>query len=234
MQKLITRILAALAALGVLWLAAQETGWSLRSADPEPAARARDTSHTHGYLILALSWTPSWCAIEGAARGAERCAPGADTGWLVHGLWPQFDAGGWPEFCDTPHPGPTRAQTAAMIDIMGSDGLALHQWRKHGTCSGWTAQDYFDQTRAVFAQVTFPEPISPAGAGLHLSPEDLMAPFRAANPGLGPDEAILTCRDGMAQEIRLCVTHDLIPRPCDAGVLSRHCRARSVHLPPRP
>ena len=202
---------------------------------PHSGRQGESQSRAQGdYLVLALSWTPSWCEAEGTARGAARCAPGADAGWLVHGLWPQFDAGGWPEFCDTPHAAPTRAQTAAMRDIMGSDGLAFHQWRKHGSCSGSSPQDYFDQTRAAFAAVTLPEQISTWEDDLQLAPADLLAAFRSANPGLGEDMVILTCRDRIAQEIRLCLTHDLQPRACDRDLLARNCRGRSVTLPGLP
>jgi len=219
------KILLALALLGVLAALFREG----LPDQPEDHATERD-----GYLLLAISWTPSWCVRTGDARGAARCAPGSGAGWLVHGLWPQFDAGGWPEFCDTPHAPPSRDQTATMIDIMGSDGLALHQWRKHGTCSGLSASAYFDQTRAAFAGLHLPDALRPGAGPLRRSPDALLADLRAANPGLGEDMAILTCRDGMAQEIRLCLSHDLTPRACDVALLARHCRARSVTLPARP
>ena len=219
------KILSTLALLAVLAGAL----WQGRAALLPQAAPERD-----GYLLLAISWTPSWCARTGDAREAARCAPGSGAGWLVHGLWPQFDTGDWPEFCDTPHPPPSRSQTAAMIDIMGSDGLALHQWRKHGTCSGLSASAYFEQTRAAFTRLHLPDALRPGAGPLRRSPDALLADLRAANPGLGEDMAILTCRDGMAQEIRLCLSHDLTPRACDVALLARHCRARSVTLPARP
>jgi len=193
-----------------------------------------EPAHDDGYLVLAMTWTPSWCAGTGTARGDDRCASGTGAGWLVHGLWPQFETGGWPEFCDTTQPPPSRAMTAAMVDIMGSDGLALHQWRKHGTCAGLSADAYFDKTRAAFAGMTLPERISATDGRLSIAPDALMAEFRAANPTIRENMAILTCREGMAQEIRVCLTHDLTPRPCDSDVLSRGCRARNVALPALP
>lgn len=193
-----------------------------------------DAAGQGDYLVLAISWTPSWCAGTGDARGDARCATGSGAGWLVHGLWPQYESGGWPEFCETPQPGPSRAQTVAMVDIMGSDGLALHQWRKHGTCSGQSPADYFDKTRAAFAKVHLPEQMRSQNGRTRITPADLLADFRAANPAIGDDMAILTCRDGMAQEIRLCLTHDLPPRPCDSDLLGRTCRARNVALPALP
>lgn len=50
------------------------------------------------YYVLALSWQPSWCAIEGDARGAAQCSQNTGYGWLLHGLWPQYHQG-WPEYC---------------------------------------------------------------------------------------------------------------------------------------
>lgn len=187
-----------------------------------------------GYLVLALSWTPSWCEIEGAARDDARCAPDAGIGWKVHGLWPQYTQGGWPEFCDTPHPNPTRAQTAAMVDIMGSSGLANHQWRKHGSCTGQSADAYFLQTRAAFAGLNLPEDINAQTRQIRLAPSDILSSFRDANPDVGADMVTLTCRAGLAQEIRVCLTHELRPRACDADLLSRSCRASSVLLPVLP
>lgn len=87
------------------------------------------------HYVLALSWSAGWCAVEGDARGADQCHPRHDHGFLLHGLWPQHAAGGWPEFCQSPHAPPSRAETRAMADIMGSAGLAWHQWRKHGSCT---------------------------------------------------------------------------------------------------
>lgn len=220
-----SRILAALLVAGTLAvIIAQEM---LEGTATSDAPRA-------GYLVLAISWTPSWCAGEADRQDAARCAPGAGAGWLVHGLWPQFEGGGWPEFCDTPHDAPSRAQTAAMRDIMGSDGLAFHQWRKHGTCTGLNAQDYFDQTRAAFASVILPERTGPDERRLRVTPDDMLAMVRDANPALGADMAILTCRDNTAQEIRLCLSHDLTPRRCDTDLLARSCRARSVDWPALP
>ena len=181
-----------------------------------------------GYLILALSWTPSWCAGEGDARGDTRCATGSGAGWLVHGLWPQHEGGGWPEYCDTPYPAASRTQTAAMTDIMGSSGLAWHQWRKHGTCSGLDAETYFERTRAAFAALALPDA---PGQDRPTRPEQLLARVQQANPGLQDDMAIVTCRAGLVQELRLCLTHDLRYRACDGDVLARMCRSESVVKP---
>ncbi|WP_296478453.1 ribonuclease T [Roseinatronobacter sp.] len=212
-----------LAALAILAL----FGWVLLEM-------GEDRPRSDGYLVLALSWTPSWCAVEGAARGDARCEAGSGAGWLVHGLWPQHDGGTWPEFCETEYPSPSRAALQGMMDIMGSVGLARHQWAKHGSCSGRDAQAYFAQTRAAFTGLDFPQSLHADAQPNQITPDRLLAEFRAANPRIGPDMVALTCRAGMAQELRLCLTHDLEPRRCDDGLLARGCSARMVTLPSRP
>ena len=167
------------------------------------------------HYLLAVSWTPSWCVAEGDARGDARCAEGADAGWLVHGLWPQH-AQGWPEFCTTAARDPSRAQTRAMTDIMGSAGLAWHQWRKHGRCSGLNAAAYFATTREAFARLAFLAPEATTVEGLTRA-------LKAANPGLTAEDFVITCRGNHLAEVRLCLTPWLAPRTCTPDVRARAC-----------
>ena len=108
------------------------------------------------YYVMALSWSPSFCATTGDAKEREQCAPGQHRGWVLHGLWPQYERG-WPANCATTEPGPSRRQTEAMADIMGSSGLAWYQWKKHGRCSGLSAQAYFARARDAYESVAQPE-----------------------------------------------------------------------------
>ena len=107
------------------------------------------------YYVLALSWSPNWCAREGDARGSDQCDARHDHGWILHGLWPQFHQG-WPSYCRTAEAPPSRGMTRDMEDIQGSSGLAWHQWKKHGTCSGLSARDYYALSRRAYESVTRP------------------------------------------------------------------------------
>ncbi|MEM9270774.1 MAG: ribonuclease T, partial [Pseudomonadota bacterium] len=108
------------------------------------------------YYVLALSWSPNWCALEGDARDAEQCDTEADFGWILHGLWPQYHQG-WPAHCPSAERPPSRTMTSEMTDIMGSSGLAWYQWKKHGTCTGLSAPDYYALSREAYDRVTRPE-----------------------------------------------------------------------------
>ena len=52
---------------------------------------------------------------------------------------------------------PSRKMTRDMVDIMGSSGLAWHQWKKHGSCSGLSAAEYFAKSREAYGTITQPK-----------------------------------------------------------------------------
>ena len=200
---------------------------ALAAGDASAADRAGDFD----YYVLALSWSPSWCAREGDADDAQ-CDPAADFGFLVHGLWPQYDRG-WPERCRTTARDPSRAETAAMADVMGSGGLAWHAWRKPGRCTGLSARDYFALTREAFARVALPEALRRLERAVRIDPMVIEEAFLAENPGAVADGITVTCRDGYLQEVRVCFDRALDLRAC-APDAARDCRAELTRLPPIP
>lgn len=181
------------------------------------------------YYILTLSWSPSWCALQGRARGATQCD--RDLGWVLHGLWPQFDAG-WPSYCPSTERDPTRAEAAAMADIMGGSGQALYQWQKHGRCTGLSARAYFAAARAAYLAVARPEVLRNLTRDVTLPATLIETAFLRDNPGLAPDMLTITCRAGYVQEARICLTKDLTPRVCAADV-RRDCGLHDAQFPAR-
>lgn len=192
---------------------------------------AQDRAGDFGYFVLALSWSPSWCAAEGR-DDADQCDPRRDLGFVVHGLWPQHERG-WPEHCDTDARGPTRAQSAAMADIMGSAGLAWAQWRKHGRCTGLDGAAYLALTRAALARVRIPPALRATDRDRSVSPRMIEAAFLQANPAMAADGVTVTCAQGRLREVRICLTRDLDPRPC-APDAARDCRAPTITAPAPP
>ena len=112
------------------------------------AARAEgEAAGDFDYYVMSLSWSAAWCALEGDARDDPQCDDGRGLTFILHGLWPQHEDG-WPSFCRTGERDPSRAQTGAMADVMGGSGLAFYQWKKHGRCSGLSAEGYYRAARA--------------------------------------------------------------------------------------
>ena len=134
------------------------------------------------YWVLSLSWSPDWCLAEG--RGSAQCAPGAGFGWVLHGLWPQFQRGGYPSYCRTGARDPSRAATAAMADIMGTDGAAWYQWKKHGRCSGLDGAAYLSLARRAFAAVKVPPVFARLPDQVAVPASVVEQAFLAANPGM--------------------------------------------------
>ncbi|MCI2399777.1 ribonuclease T2 [Aliiroseovarius subalbicans] len=173
------------------------------------------------YYVLSLSWSPSWCAREGDARGAEQCEDDTGFGWILHGLWPQKERG-WPSFCRSDFRAPSRGETAAMADIMGSGGLAWHQWKKHGTCSGLSPQDYYRLAREAYDRVNRPEVLRALTKPYRLPVTVIEGAFLQSNPDWQADMITITCKQERIQEARLCLTRDLEPRDCGRDVV-RDC-----------
>jgi len=182
------------------------------------------------YYVLSLSWSPSWCAIEGDARNSPQCDADKDFGWVLHGLWPQNERG-WPSYCQTPHRHPSRAQTAAMADIMGTPGLAWHQWKKHGTCSGLSSKDYFRLSRLAYDAVTRPAVFRKLSKPIRLPARVVEAAFLKSNADWQADQITITCKQNRIQEARICLTRDMQIRDCGADVI-RDCSADNALFAP--
>lgn len=172
------------------------------------------------YYVLSLSWSSNWCALEGDARKSPQCEE--DHGWIMHGLWPQFHRG-YPSFCRTAHRPPSRRMTKDMADVMGTSGLAWHQWKKHGSCTNLSATAYFDLSRKAYARVTRPSVFRKLDKAIKLPAPVVEAAFIKANPGLEPDSITITCKQGYIQEARICMSKTLDFVPCGQDVV-RDCR----------
>jgi len=181
------------------------------------------------YYVLALSWTPSWCDETGDERGAPQCATGAGYGFAVHGLWPQYEDG-WPSYCRTVARDPSRGQTNAMADIMGSGGSAWYQWKKHGRCAGLTADDYFETVREAYESVERPEIFRRLPEdGVELPASVVEAAFLETNLDMEADGVTVTCKQGRIQEVRICLDRDLNPRLCGEDAV-RDCTMRDAEM----
>lgn len=182
------------------------------------------------YYVLSLSWSPNWCTTTGDSRGSEQCDARHDYGWILHGLWPQFHRG-WPAYCRTSEAPPSRRMTREMQDIQGSAGLAWHQWKKHGTCSGLSASAYYDLSRQAYDQIVRPDVFRKLDRSVKLPAKVVEEAFLKANPKLEPDMLTITCRDGYIEEARICLSKGLEPVPCGRDVI-RDCTLEGAVFTP--
>lgn len=104
------------------------------------------------FYVLSLSWSPTFCALEGQGRGSAQCEAGHRIGFTVHGLWPQYSAG-YPSNCPAGERAVPRATMDGIRDLFPDSGPARYQWRKHGSCSGADPDSCFRATRQAAGKV---------------------------------------------------------------------------------
>jgi ribonuclease T2 len=185
------------------------------------------------FYVLALSWSPSYCA-SARERAPDR-APDQQCGerpysFVVHGLWPQYESG-FPEYCKRGGPRPDRNLVSGMLDVMPSPRLILHEWDRHGTCSGQNPRAYFDTVRKARAAVKIPLDYLELKQEITVTPDELEDAFVKANPGLTRDAIAVGCDSRRVNEVRICLGKDFGFRGC-AEVDRRACRRDKLVMPP--
>lgn len=194
----------------------------------KPAADA-DAAAGFAYYVLSLSWSPAFCATSVGAKSPEQCDTTRHYGFVVHGLWPQNETG-WPQNCAV-GAAPSSKLVDELMDIMPSKKLISHEWEKHGTCSGLSADRYFAKVRAAFSAIRIPPAYQRPKDPFTTSQDQLVAAFVAENPKLSSDKMAVQC-SGELDEVRICLDKDLAPRACGRDVRSA-CKGSARVLPVR-
>jgi ribonuclease T2 len=213
---------AVLILLVLLTVALSATARHRKSSDSEPG--------TFDYYLLSLSWSPAFCLSD---PGAAECNGPRRFGFIVHGLWPQYEKG-WPENCNVQQQVPENV-VSSIADIMPARGLVYHEWSAHGTCSGLDPKDFFALVRRAYAGVAIPASLSGATHEIERSPSAIAAEFLHANPTLAAQSIVVTCTRQQAprlREVHICLDRDLNPRACSTDAVRGACRAATLIVPP--
>jgi ribonuclease T2 len=191
------------------------------------AASAHAQGYRHGreagqpgrfdYYAVALSWSPAFCATH---DDPNQCAPGRGSGFVLHGLWPQYDKG-YPQECSTERLPPQAAEKYAPL--YPSRGLIGHEWKKHGTCSGLNPAAYFELSAKLSGQIAIPAPYQRPGAPLRTSYGEFVQAFRAANPRMAENAVLPFCDGGgkFLKEIHVCYDKRGGSASCGASEIRR-------------
>ncbi len=193
-------------------------------------ASANERPGDFDYYVLVMSWSPTYCQTEG--RGSRQCA-GPSRHFVLHGLWPQYRRG-WPDYCETDsRPWVPERLVDDMSDIMPGRGLIIHQYRKHGTCSGLSPGNYFDAARRAFASIRVPQRFRRVSQPLRLTPGEIERRFLQANPDLRADMISIGCGPQRLRDIRVCFSKELEPVSCGTNeAQGRLCRSQRTRVPP--
>ncbi|MEE7626700.1 ribonuclease T2 [Methylobacter sp. Wu8] len=176
------------------------------------------------YYLLTLSWSPEHCAE--APGDKTQCDGGKHYGFVVHGLWPQYNKG-YPDSCSTA-PAVPKAVVQEMLPIMPSEKLIRHEWEKHGTCSGEQVGDYFKLIKNTFQAIKIPDAFADPSRQVNTSTATIRKQFKDSNPGL---QMAVACKGAYLQEVRLCFDKKMRPTACSSGVRD-YCPSSSVIMRP--
>jgi len=195
-----------------------------------PQPRGASVAGDFDFYVLALSWSPGFCATGGAEKARSQCESGANLGFVVHGLWPQYEHG-YPSDCGPAGRSPSRIALEATQGLYPDEGLARYEWRRHGTCSGKSPTDYFADVRRAREAIVIPQPFREARETQTWAPIDVQRAFIAANPRLRPGMLAVECVRGVMDEVRICFSKDLRNFVACPEVARQYCRTNDMSVP---
>jgi ribonuclease T2 len=201
--------------------AAHPAASSNAQIDPRLQSQLAGASTSFDYYLLNLSWSPEFC--HGHPDAAE-CAN--HSTFVLHGLWPQNNDGGYPENCANASAPP---DPSAFVDIYPDASLLQHEWRTHGVCTGLSADTFFSAARAAFRSVVIPPAFSNLDHQTSMTPGEILSSFTAANPSISGASLALSCGNNYLTAVEVCLDKTLHPIAC--GPI-RSCRANIVRIPP--
>ena len=101
------------------------------------------------YYVFSLSWSPEYCAGS-PGEGSPQCSGERQFGFVVHGLWPQYNRG-YPQFCRN-RSRVDNTLIEQLLPLMLSERLIRHEWKKHGTCCPPSSRDTGSTMGAIRGQ----------------------------------------------------------------------------------
>jgi ribonuclease T2 len=106
-------------------------------------------------------------ALERLVKTTANNARQASFLFVVHGLWPQY-AKGWLSF-ETRENWVPQKLIDGMMDVMPSKKLIIHEWKKHGTCSGLYKRN-ISIRRGRYLRLADPRPLSSPQSPVTVTP----------------------------------------------------------------
>ncbi len=191
-----------------------------RKPQPQPApAVSQNVPGKFDFYVLALSWSPDYCAAKGDGD-PQQCGQGRQLGFVLHGLWPQYDRG-WPANCTNEAFNPSMQQQ--FPSLYPSPKLYSHEWAKHGTCSGLSQKAYHQFSADLKAAVAIPDRYQQPSKPFRTTLNELKDDFVATNPGMSVDSVAPRCSGSgrFLQEVLVCRSKDGAAGTCSAEMLKK-------------
>lgn len=168
------------------------------------------------YYVLALSWSPDYCATSGY-DDPQQCSIGKKLGFVLHGLWPQNNKG-YPSNCSTEKM--TAEVKAQFPNLYPSTSLYDHEWQKHGTCTGLSPAQYLGFSKQIKESVVIPDAFRAPQQPFRTTVNDMKTQFTQANPGFESSDFEVNCSGSgrFLTELDVCFSREGQPVSCGAEV----------------
>lgn len=187
----------------------------------EPGSQGREGQFD--FYVLVLSWSPTYCSTNGD-QDPQQCSLGRKLGFVLHGLWPQYDRG-YPSNCSTERlPGSLKTKYAGLYP---SPKLFDHEWEKHGTCSGLSPDNYLALSKRLKESVVIPTRYRSPEQPLRVTSTQLKQDLVAANSALN-DSSLATFCSGSGrylQELYVCFSPDGKALACSSEIRNKSARS---------
>lgn len=198
------------------------TGAEAKSKDHHLPA---NQSGKFDYYVMSLSWSPTFCESHQTNPQCDK-----HPGFVLHGLWPQFQSGGYPQHCSTRET-LTEESRALGVTVFPTEQLMVHEWQTHGTCNGTSAIDYLRTAQSAHDSIKVPPQLEPGGNKKAMTAQQIAKLVRDANPAVTARSLAIVCGNKELAEVRICLAkHDLKPIPCGNKV-SSSCGTAPVQVP---
>jgi ribonuclease T2 len=144
-----------------------------------PPVGMLNSTMTGDMYVFAYTWTPEFCYGTTGYPGCSTSRPYWKNHYTLHGLWPEYSTGGYPQDCTTEAYDPSSAVAVGMEDMTQYwpeveykvtdpeyTSFWEHEWTKHGTCTGLSQVDYFQSAINLIKKFGTPQSlIDAANAG---------------------------------------------------------------------
>ena len=180
--------------------------------------------------VLALNWLPAFCEQHADLAECSFAIHSSDDfaarHLILHGFWPNQSNDSQHSYgfcgvssdiksldqsrqwCQMPNPGLSQAELAGLTAVMPGANpqtcLEWHEWYRHGSCSGYSPEEFFNRAEALvraIAQSSFGNFLA-EHAGQTVQLDDLTKAFEADyGSGSSADVSFKCSRQGDGKEI---------------------------------
>jgi ribonuclease T2 len=109
--------------------------------------------------------------------------------------------------------------------------IVVHEWQKHGTCSGLSGDEYFRLAQILFESIKVPADLVAPTRTITTRPSDFKKDLETANPALADQNIAIQLRQRYLDAVELCFSKADHPAPTTCTHVS-DVKGGTFRIPP--